>query len=212
MFTGIIEALGTVTAGRAGGGVVLSVELGELADGAKIGDSIAVNGVCLTIVALNGTKVDFDVSRETQARSAIATLRHGCLVNLERPIQAGAPFGGHIVQGHIDGTGNVKAIKKSGEFAEITFAADTVLLDEMLVKGSVAVDGISLTVAKMDAGSFTAAVIPTTLKKTNLSTIKIGEAVNIETDIIIKAVKKQLSLILPQTGNLTIDKLKEFGF
>jgi riboflavin synthase len=213
MFTGIIEAVGAVRSARpAGGGKVVSVELGRCAEGAKPGDSIAINGVCLTVSRLSGTVGDFDVSGETLAKSTIGELGAGATVNLERAMAADGRFGGHIVLGHVDGTATIKGIDKKGEFVEMTFAAEAKVLDEMVNKGSVAVDGISLTIAKMDEGGFSIALIPTTLKDTTLGKARVGDVVNIETDILIKAVRKQLEKILPGGGTLTAEKLKEFGF
>ena len=212
MFTGIVEAVGTVKSVRPGsGGTVVSVDIGVLADGTKHGDSIAVNGVCLTVSKLSGTAVDFDVSVETMKRSSIKGASAGAKVNLERAMSAGGRFGGHIVQGHIDGTATLKSIKKEGGFSEITFSASAELLDEMVVKGSVAVDGISLTVSKMDSSSFSVSVIPTTLSETTLGNARTGDTVNIETDIVVKTIKKQLKNILPG-GGLTEGKLRELGF
>lgn len=213
MFTGIIEAVGTVKTVRpAGGGKVISTDLGKCAADAKLGDSIAINGVCLTISRLSGTVADFDVSSETLAKSSTGSLHAGAYVNLERAMAADGRFGGHIVLGHVDGTATIKAVEKKGDFVEMTFTAQTALLDEMVNKGSVAINGISLTIATMNGSTFTIALIPTTLKETTLDNAKVGDVVNIETDILIKAVKKQLDKILPDSGNLTAEKLKEYGF
>ena len=215
MFTGLIEAICTVksVSQRAGGdGLSLTVDLGKLADDSKIGDSIAINGTCLTLAGLEGNLAVFNVSTETLIKSNLGKLRASSQVNVERAIKATDRFGGHIVQGHIDGIATIKAIRKMGQFADIKFAADAGLLDQMVVKGSVALDGISLTIASMDEMSFSVAIIPETLKRTTLGKAKIGDEVNIETDIIVKAVKKQLDKILPQEQPLTAEKLKEMGF
>ena len=213
MFTGIIEAVGTVRAKRSGKGAgVISVELGGLADGSGIGDSIAINGICLTISRLVGSLADFDVSDETTAKSTLGRIVVGDHVNLERAMPATGRFGGHIVQGHIDGTATVKSIDRSGEFAGISFSANPDLLDAIVPKGSVAVNGVSLTVAKVDKGGFSIAVIPTTLKETTLAALKVGQAVNIETDIIVKTIKSSLEKMLPAGEGLTVDKLRELGF
>jgi len=201
--------------------LLLTVDLGELAPAgnkrglaeiAEIGDSIAVNGVCLTITTLDGALATFDVSAETLAKSALDRLRASSQVNVERAVRAADRFGGHFVQGHIDGTATIKAIERRGEFADMKFAAGPELLDQMVVKGSVAVDGISLTIAGMDKNTFTIALIPQTLKKTTLGKAKIGDLVNIEADIIVKTIKKQLEKILPQNQTLTAEKLRELGF
>ena len=197
---------------RGSGTMELVIDLGLPADETKIGDSIAINGVCLTVAKLNGSIATFEVSSETLAKSTLAKLKVGSQVNVELALKAGDRFGGHIVQGHIDGTAVVKAINRQGQFADIKLSAEPELLGQMVVKGSVAVDGISLTIAEMDEKSFSFAVIPQTLEKTTLGKAKIGDEVNVETDIIVKAVKKQLENMLPQKKGLTVDKLKELGF
>jgi riboflavin synthase len=213
MFTGLIEAVCRVgRVERMSGVMRLGVDLGELAKEAKTGESIAISGVCLTVVQAQGGIASFDVSGETLAKSTLGSLRPDSFVNIERALRAADRLGGHIVQGHVDGTGTIKAISRNGSFADIQFSAAGELLDEMVVKGSVAVDGISLTIAGMDDGGFRVAVIPETLEKTTLGKAKIGDRINIETDIIAKMIKKQLDKILPQREMLTIDKLKELGF
>ena len=213
MFTGLIEAVCKVkSVRRSDRAMLLAIDLGKLAEDSGIGDSIAVNGVCLTITRLEGSVAAFDVSAETLAKSTLDKLSPSSEVNIERAVKATDRFGGHFVQGHIDGTATIKAIDRHGKFAEMKFAAEPELLDAMVVKGSVAVDGISLTIADMDRNSFTIALIPETLNKTTLSKVKIGDKVNIETDIIVKTIKRQLEKILPQTQSLTAEKLKELGF
>jgi riboflavin synthase len=213
MFTGLIEAVCVVkTVRRTGRTMLLSVDLGNLADDCKISDSIAVNGVCLTITKLSGSVADFDVSAETITKSTLEVLKPSSEVNIERAVKADGRFGGHFVQGHIDGTAAVKAVDKQAQFAEIKFIAESELLDSMVPKGSVAVDGISLTIAGIDKDVFSVAIIPETLNKTTLAKVKINDKVNIETDIIVKTIKKQLEKILPQTQQLTAEKLKGLGF
>jgi len=215
MFTGLIEAVCTVRAvnpaDSSGGGAVV-VDLGALADGVKRADSIAVDGACVTVTKLEGATATFGLSRETLERSTLVALRPGSDVNIERAMQAGARFGGHMVQGHVDGIGTVKAVNTSGEYANIEFAAEKDLLDLMVAKGSVAVNGISLTIAAMAADNFTVAAIPETLTRTTLGKARIGDRVNIETDIIVKAVKKQLDNMLGRQKPLTVERLKELGF
>ena len=213
MFTGLIEAICTVKAVRQSrGGLLLTIDLSKPADESKIGDSIAINGVCLTVAKLDGGLATFDISSETLTKSNLGRLKPSSPVNVELAVKATGRFGGHFVQGHIDGAATIKAINKQGQFADIKFAASEELLDQMVVKGSVAVDGISLTIASMDENSFSVAIIPGTLKKTTLGTAKIGDAVNIETDIIVKTIKKQLEKILAQEQPLTVEKLRELGF
>jgi len=213
MFTGLIEKVCTVKSAQTSAGALnLTIDLGKLAEESEIGDSIAVSGVCLTVAGLGGNQATFDISGETLAKSNLARLTAGSKVNVELAMKVGDRFGGHIVQGHVDGVATIKAIDKRGEFADIKFEAEGELLDQMVVKGSVAVDGISLTIASMEGSSFSVAVIPETLKRTTLGEAKTGDVVNIETDIITKTIKKQLEKILPQKQTLTEEKLKQLGF
>jgi riboflavin synthase len=213
MFTGLIEAICVVKSARPNaGGVSLTVDLGNLAEQCKIGDSIAINGACLTIAELTGSLATFELSTETLARSTLGKLKPSSKVNVERAMKPTDRFGGHFVQGHIDGTATIKTIKKLGEFADIEFAAQPELLSQMVVKGSVAVDGISLTIAGLNRSSFSVALIPQTLKRTTVGTAKVGDTVNIETDIIVKTIKSYLDKILPQKQTLTVEKLRELDF
>ena len=213
MFTGIIEAVGMVRSVRsAAAGKVVGIDLGLLGQGSGAGDSIAINGVCLTISRLSGSVADFDVSAETLARSTIGGLQAAGVVNMERAMPADGRFGGHIVLGHVDGTARIEAIDRRGDFCEMRFAAAAELLDEMVAKGSVAVDGISLTIASLDEKGFSIALIPTTLKETALGAAKVGDVVNIETDMLIKAVRKYLGKIAGPQQGMTIEKLRECGF
>jgi riboflavin synthase len=213
MFTGLIEGICEVKlARRSAGGVQLTIELGKLAKESKIGDSIAVNGVCLTVTEFDGQLATFDVSSETLSKSTLGRLRPASQVNIERAIKATDRFGGHFVAGHVDGVATIKAIDSHGQFADMKFAVASALLEQMVVKGSVAVDGISLTIADMNENGFSVALIPETLKKTTLGNAKIGDVVNIETDMIVKTIKKQLEKILPKAERLTVEKLKAMGF
>ncbi len=213
MFTGIIKKTCLVeSVSRSPDGMQLRIALGELADESKPGDSISVNGVCLTVTELSGRVAHFDISGETLGKTTLGSLRPSSEVNIELALKSTDRLGGHIVQGHIDGTAQIKRIEQKGKFKTITFSADTELLEEMVLKGSVAVDGISLTVAGINGNSFGVAVIPETLERTTLGRAKAAESVNIETDIIIKAVRKQLEKIMPAKQELTVEKLKELGF
>lgn len=213
MFTGIIETLGIVRQLQSSGQQCqITVDINRIAEGTSLGDSIAINGVCLTVCRLNGTNAVFDVSAETLNKSNIASLKTGSKVNLERAMSTNGRFGGHIVQGHIDGTAKITSIQKQADFAVFRIEAPGELLDQMVRKGSVAVDGISLTIAKLDNTGFEVAVIPTTLKETTWHQAKAGDAVNIETDIIVKIIQRQLHAMLPEANELTLDKLKEYGF
>jgi riboflavin synthase len=213
MFTGLIETVGevkSVSADAAGG--VLTVDLGELARDGRTGDSIAVSGVCLTVTKLQGTTATFGMSPETLAKSTLGLLRPPMKVNIERAMKPSDRFGGHIVQGHIDGIGTVRAVKRLGGFADIEFDAPPELLAQMVAKGSVAVDGVSLTIAGIEPGGFRVAAIPETLNRTTLGNAYTGGRVNIEVDILVKIVRRQLEAILPQQPPLTVERLKQMGF
>jgi len=213
MFTGLIETICTVkSVRRSAESMVLTIDLGKLADENKTGDSIAISGACLTIAKLQGSLASFDVSAETLAKSTLGKLKPSSEVNVERSLKASDRFGGHFVLGHVDGTATVDAIDKAGKFANIKFAAKSELLDAIVVKGSVAVDGISLTIAAVDIKSFSVSIIPETLKRTTLGKAKIGDCVNIETDIIVKTIKRQLDEILPKKQGLTAEKLRQLGY
>jgi len=185
MFTGLIQAICRVESiSRSAGSIRLTVELHGLADKTEIGDSVAINGVCLTAASIDGQAAAFDVSSETLSKTNLGKLTSGNAVNVETALKATGRLGGHFVLGHIDGVATIAAIERKGRFANIKFKAPPELLEQMIQKGSVAVDGISLTIASMDADSFTVALIPETLNKTTLGTAKPGDTVNIETDII----------------------------
>ena len=213
MFTGIIEAVGTIRqVTPKAKQMSLVVDVGRLAEGTLLGDSIAVNGVCLTVCRLDRSDAAFDVSTETLRRSNLTVLKPGSRVNLERAMGAQGRFGGHIVQGHVDGIGKITAIRKQADFAEFRFEASEDLLKQMVLKGSVAVDGISLTVAKLDKTGFEVALIPTTLAETTWQMSKVGDTVNIETDILVKIIQRQLTAMLGTGHAITLEKLKEHGF
>jgi riboflavin synthase len=213
MFTGIIEQVCTVRALRPNdGGQLLTVDLDKLAEGCRIGDSVAINGACLTIAKLDGSLATFELSWETLKKSTLGSLTLNAEVNVERALRPNNRFGGHFVLGHIDGTATIKAVKRLGQFADIEFTAEPELTGQIVPKGSVAVDGISLTIAWINQNSFSIAVIPQTLKKTTLGRAKIGDQVNIEIDIITKAVKRQLESLTTQKQPLTVERLQQLGF
>ena len=213
MFTGLIETICTVkSVRRSAESMVLTIDLGDLANESKTGDSIAINGACLTIAKLQDSLASFDVSTETLAKSTLGKLKPSSEVNVERPLKANDRFGGHFVLGHVDGMVTIDTIDKVGKFANIKFAAKAELLEAIVVKGSVAVDGISLTIASVDLNSFGVSVIPETLKRSTLGKAKIGDFVNIETDIIVKTIKRQLDEILPKKQGLTAEKLRQLGY
>ena len=215
MFTGLIEGVCEVkslSAGSASGGGSLAVDLGSLAEDCRLGDSIAISGVCLTVVRLDGTTATFGLSPETMEKSTLAALQPPARVNNERAMRASDRFGGHIVQGHIDGIGTVRTLKRLGEFADIEFAVGPELLEQMVPKGSVAIDGVSLTVVEIGPQGFRVAAIPETLGRTTLGAARIGMRVNVEIDILVKIVRRQLGAILPREQPLTIDRLRQMGF
>ena len=195
MFTGIIEEVGTVDRWqmRRGAGVLTlttRLPLGEM----KIGSSLAVNGVCLTVVAKAARRVTVDVSPETIKRTNFSKLKAGDPVNLERPLRLNGRLGGHLVTGHVDGVGVVEEISKQGKFTFYCFRVPAALGRLLVPKGSVAVDGISLTVNDCGRRRFSVAVIPHTLERTNLRDRRVGDKVNIETDLIGKYVQRLLPL------------------
>ncbi len=213
MFTGLIEVLCKVKSAisKGGGSMKISVDLGGLAQSCKEGDSISVSGVCLTIAGFQGNAASFDVSGETLSKSTIADRRAGFLVNIERSLAADGRFGGHFVLGHVDGVAKIKKIEKKDDFVDMTFSADKELIDNMIEKGSIEVDGVSLTISKLGKGDFTVALIPETLNRTTLGKSKTGDLVNIETDLIVKTIKRHLGQMIPSQG-LTVEKLQELGF
>ena len=213
MFTGIIQQVCTVKASlRDGDSAAITVDLGQLANQAKTGDSIAINGSCLTVSKLAVASATFDVSGETLAKTTLGKLAPGAKVNVELALRADDRFGGHFVLGHVDNTATILKIEKKGDFSTFTFTAPKDLLNQMVPKGSVAIDGISLTIAELNPDGFTVAVIPQTLKETTLGQAKINQKTNIEIDIITKTVRRYLEKDIPPKGNLTIKDLQQQGF
>ena len=191
MFTGIIEGLGSITKIRSSGqGKRLTIEADYPLDHTKIGDSIAVSGACLTAVMIEGKSFEVDVSPETLSRTTFGKTKIGDRVNLERALRLSDRIDGHLVSGHIDGIGSVKNIKALGNAIIITFEVPESLSRYMIRKGSVAADGISLTINNCDKRSFEVSIIPHTAKLTNIGLKKIGDHVNIETDMIGKYVER----------------------
>jgi riboflavin synthase len=190
MFTGLVEDLGTVAAVDAtDDGVRLTLE-SRLARELGEGDSIAVNGVCLTAVGICGERFGADVMHETLRRSSLGEVVAGSRVNLELALRADARLGGHMMQGHVDGVGAVTAVRPDGFARVVTVEADPSLLRYVVEKGSIAVDGVSLTVARVGDGDFDVSLIPETLERTNLGRAKPGAPVNLEVDILAKYVEK----------------------
>lgn len=193
MFTGIIEETGKIERVYIGGtSGEIEIQGSKVLEGTQVGDSIAVNGVCLTVTKINGLRFTADVMAETFRRSSLSTLRLGDYVNLERAMAADGRFGGHIVSGHIDGTGVIKDIIREENAIWYTISAADSLLKYIVEKGSIAIDGISLTVAFVDSYGFKVSIIPHTAKETILQYRKKGDVVNLECDIIGKYVEKLL--------------------
>jgi riboflavin synthase len=193
MFTGLIEAVGTVAARTSvPGGFRFEVNT-ALAPELRAGDSLAVNGVCLTAVALSDEAVAMDVSPETARVTSLGMLEQGSLVNLERPLRADSRLGGHFVQGHVDGTGLVAAIDPEGDAYRLMVSYPPALAANLVPKGSVAVDGISLTLASVHEDRFSVQIIPFTWRHTNLHRARVGDRVNLECDVLGKYVIRFLS-------------------
>jgi riboflavin synthase len=193
MFTGLVRELGTVTAIDGGyDGVRLRVNAPETACDAKLGDSIALAGVCLTVVEANEGTLAFDAVPETLARTSLGGLSAGSRINVEPSLRAGEPLGGHIVQGHVDGVGSVRSVEPEGDGRRIWIDAPPELLRYAVAKGSIAVEGVSLTVAALDDGAFAVALIPHTLAVTTLGALQVKDAVNLEVDVLAKYVEKLL--------------------
>ncbi|RVX39478.1 riboflavin synthase alpha chain [Nonomuraea polychroma] len=191
MFTGIIEEKGEVVAiDRAGGGALLSVRGPIVTSDAKHGDSIAVNGVCLTVVKTEGDVFTVDVIKESLDRSSLGGLTEGSAVNLERAVRADQRLGGHIVQGHVDGTAVLLSRHPGDSWDDLRFSLPEPLGRYVAEKGSIAIDGISLTVTAVDDESFGVSLIPTTLKLTTMGERQVGDVVNIEVDVIAKYVER----------------------
>jgi riboflavin synthase len=214
MFTGLIRHVGKVEkVAQTPAGRRLTIELGPLAEGLGLGDSVAVNGACLSAVEIAGAVASFDVIRETLARTTLGALAAGSRVNLERALAASDALEGHLVQGHVDGQATVRRIDRTAGGYEIEFDAGSDLLGQMVPKGSVAIDGVSLTLASVGRAGFTVALIPATLADTTLGGLGPGSAVNVETDVIGKYVLKYLSQLGSGSGGgVTIEKLMREGF
>ena len=189
MFTGIVEEVGVVAKIS---GNAMTVRASKVTGDLKLGDSIAVNGACLTAVSCGRNEFSVDLTPETMRRTSLGQLSAGRPVNLERALLASDRSGGHIVQGHVDGTGRVMSIKTDGDSIVFRIRVPKRLNRYIVEKGFVAVDGISLTVVKRGASSFTLAVIPYTLENTNLSAVSVGDRVNLEADILAKYVESLL--------------------
>ncbi len=212
MFTGIIEEMGTVRSVRMGAkSCVLTVNAETVLSDVQIGDSIAVNGTCLTVCSFDAESFSADVMPETMRRTNLGLLRCGSKVNLERAMAANGRFGGHIVSGHIDGTGRIASMKKDDNAVWVTITADVPVLRYIVEKGSVAIDGISLTVARVSHSDFAVSVIPHTGAETTLLQKRVGDLLNLECDIIGKYVEK-LCGSQQKSGGITAEFLAQHGF
>ena len=196
MFTGLVEEKGYVHAiTRVGNASDICIEAQKVAEDVAIGDSIAINGCCLTVVAIDGNRLTFQAGSETLSRTNLGELQPGSAVNLERSLQVGQRMGGHYVSGHVDALATVDQRNDDGEWAEFWFRVPPELTRQMASKGSVTVDGISLTLVDVEADRFSVALIPHTLEVTTLGDRQLGDSVNIETDLLAKYVQQQLDEI-----------------
>lgn len=208
MFTGIIEEIGIVREIARGKAVLhLVVEVKTTLDGTKIGDSISVNGVCLTVIDIKNNSISFDIVPETIRRTNLGDLKVSSKINLERAIKAGQTIGGHFVTGHIDFKTEIIELKKDAEGIMMSFSLPREFSPFLAEKGSIAIDGVSLTVAEVDGSFFDAYLIPHTLKNTTLGFKRKGDFVNVETDILAKYVHKK-----DITSKITEEFLQQFGY
>lgn len=223
MFTGIIEETGTIAGIKKGAqSSVLTIKGNVIFSDLKLGDSVAVNGVCLTASSISGDTFTADVMHETLNRSGLGSLRQGSRVNLERAMAADGRFGGHIVSGHIDGTGKISDIKKDDNAVWYTVNTGADLMKYIVEKGSITIDGISLTVAEVGPSYFKVSIIPHTASVTTLGERKPGDSVNLENDIIGKYVEKLLysggsandaqGRADAGSGNISLEFLRQNGF
>src|SRR2546423_14135513 len=197
MFTGIVRERGRVSALDGGDdGVRLRIDASDTAAVVAVGDSVAIGGVCLTVVAIDSAELSFDAVPETLSRTALGRLAAGDDVNVEPALRVGDPLGGHVMQGHVDGVGSVRSVEPEGEGKRIWVDASADVVRYCVEKGSIAVDGVSLTVAALDDAGFAVALIPHTLAETTLGAPAPGDAVNLEVDVLAKYVER---LIPPST-------------
>jgi len=212
VFTGIIEELGKISSfEKHGGGARMKVSAGIVTKDTGEGDSIAVNGVCLTALDISADSFAADVSEETLKTSTLGVLNVGAVVNLERAVTPSTRLGGHIVQGHVDARGRFLSAIRQGDFRTVRIGFSEDVSRYLVYKGSISVEGISLTIAALTDSYFEIAVIPKTWELTNLSTLKPGDEVNLEADVIAKYVERILKFETHSTG-ITMEKLKELGY
>lgn len=214
MFTGIIEEVGRVQRiAHEGGNRRLAVSSSQLVKELKTGDSIAISGVCLTAVEITDNSLAFDLAEETWNRTSFSRIKEGALVNLELPMRADGRFGGHIVQGHVDGRGEFLALEPIADTDNywLRIQIPPELARYVIFKGSISIEGISLTVAGIEGAKITVAIIPHTVEMTNLKSLKRGDPVNLEVDMIAKYVEKMMQGD-SANSSLTIERLVEAGF
>ena len=213
MFTGIIETIGTITGSSAvPGGRRLRVAVGSvIAAETSLGASIAVHGVCLTVSNVAADSVEFDVVSQTLDTSTLGTKPLGSRVNIERALRADGRLDGHFVQGHVDGSGTIARIESTAREWVCWVRPQPHLLPLLVPKGSVAIDGVSLTIAHVGNGEFSVALIPTTLNETTMETLRTGDKVNIESDLIVRTIMHRLSNVSPGKS-LSLETLRESGF
>ncbi len=209
MFTGLVEALGTVERVETEGAGKRLLIATSLSSNLKLGESVSVNGACLTVVAADATTCQFQAGPETLERTNLGELRPRDSVNLERPLCLGDRLGGHLVQGHVDGMGRISERMRRGDWELVWFSCPSALSAQMVSKGSVAVDGVSLTLVDVADGRFSVALIPHTLEQTTLGFKQAGDTVNLETDLLAKYVWKCLK---GEGGSVTLDTLRHAGF
>ena len=193
MFTGLVEAkVPLVESLLEGAGKRMGFDLGPICDGVRIGDSIAINGCCLTVIAIDGPKCWFELGAETLSRTSLGKLKTSQTANCERSLKVGDRMGGHFVTGHIDGQGTLERRRDEGEWSYFNFQAPLTLLRQMASKGSITVDGVSLTLVDANDQFFSVALIPHSLRSTTLGNLQVGDEVNLETDILAKYVQRAI--------------------
>lgn len=213
MFTGIIEELGTVgQMDRRPDSIKLTIQARKVLEGTQLGDSIAVNGVCLTVTSMTDSSFTADVMHETMRRSSLSDIKSGSKVNLERAMQVGGRLGGHIVSGHIDGVGHIARIAADGIARVITISIPKDMEPFIVEKGSIAIDGISLTVVSVGNSQFSVSIIPHTMSNTTLIDKHPGAVVNLETDVIGKYVHSFTTAHTGKRSGITMETLLENGF
>ncbi len=213
MFTGLIEETGTI-AGiiKQNKGAVISVNCQKILDDLKEGDSVAIDGACQTVTAVKSSGFEVETSLETLNLTTLNGYKQGQIVNLERAMLANSRFGGHIVTGHVEGVGDFIKKEKEGLAYNFYFSAPENVLKYLVYKGSVCVNGISLTIASLENNTFSVAVIPATIDQTNLKYLSVGDKINLEPDILAKYVEKFAGKYDNKTGNINENYLQEHGF